>query len=142
MGCQGGYVTRTLDVAKRLGLVSEKCLNYTPEANTTECNFDTCEKFKIADYCVTHGEEGLKREIYKNGPIIVVIPIYIDFLVYKEGTYEVGEGNSKFRGGQAVKVIGWDSDSKGNKYWLIENSWGESWGMQGIAHVAINQKSL
>jgi len=29
---------------------------------------------------VTGGEEGIKREIFKNGPIIAVIPVYRDLL--------------------------------------------------------------
>lgn len=41
-------------------------------------------------------EEGIKREIHQNGPIAVVMPIYRDFLVYKEGVYEVIEGTSRF----------------------------------------------
>jgi len=28
---------------------------------------------------------------------------------------------------QAVKIIGWGDDGKA-KYWIIENSWGASWG--------------
>ena len=35
----------------------------------------------------------MKREIYKNGPIIAVIPIYRDFLVYKERIYKSNDVN-------------------------------------------------
>jgi cathepsin B len=34
-----------------------------------------------------------------------------------------------------VKVIGWDRDEQGYSYWIIENSWGESWGMKGLAYI-------
>jgi len=62
--------------------------------------------------------------------------VYRDFLVYKEGVYEVEEGASKINGGQAVKIIGWNKDEDKN-YWIVENSYGESWGLDGLAHVAI-----
>jgi cathepsin B len=59
------------------------------------------------DYCVTATEEGIKREILRNGPVAAVLPIYRDFLVYKKGIYEIIEGTSKFHGGHIVKIIGW-----------------------------------
>lgn len=35
----------------------------------------------------------------------------------------------------AVKIIGWGMQGK-QAYWLIENSWGSSWGEQGFARIA------
>lgn len=36
-----------------------------------------------------------------------------------------------------MKVFGWDMDRLGNQYWLIENSFGEEWGTNGLAKVKI-----
>lgn len=66
----------------------------------------------MTEHCLTGGEEGIKREVYKNGPVVGVIPIYRDFLVYKEGIYSIIEGTSKFSGGHAIKVVGWDKDEE------------------------------
>jgi len=41
----------------------------------------------------------MKREILKNGPLIAFIPVYRDFLIYKEGVYQVLGGVSKFQEG-------------------------------------------
>jgi len=38
---------------------------------------------------VAYKEEGIKREIQKYGPVISVIPMFRDFLIYKEGIYHV-----------------------------------------------------
>lgn len=43
------------------------------------------------DYCVVTEVETIKREIINNGPVVSVIPIYRDFLVYKDGVYKVSE---------------------------------------------------
>lgn len=67
-----------------------------------------------------------------------MISVYKDFLIYKNGVYQVVEGTSKFQQGQAVKVIGWDKSESGN-YWIIENSWGDSWGQNGLAYIAAGQ---
>lgn len=67
--------------------------------------------------------------------------MYRDFLIYKNGIYEVVEGTSKFNSGHAVKIIGWGSEN-GRDYWIIENSYGESWGEKGFAKIATKQKEL
>lgn len=73
--------------------------------------------------------------------MIAVIPVYRDFLIYKTGVYQVYPGNQKFSSGHAVKVIGWDIRD-GKNCWLIENSWGEDWGENGVGCILINQEEL
>jgi cathepsin B len=58
--------------------------------------FASCEKYRVLDYCVSSEEESIKREIYKHGPVVAVIPVYKDFLVYRGGVYQVIEGTSRF----------------------------------------------
>lgn len=122
-------------------MVDSSCLAYSG-FDDTPCEVESCEKFFVGDYCVSSGEEGIKREIFKNGPVIAVIPIYKDFLIYKDGIYQIVEGTSKFHGGHAIKIIGWDKTESGQGYWILENSWGESWGKNGLGYVAIGQKNL
>lgn len=92
-GCQGGSISVFLDYGKREGFVENSCLAYSGN-NDTPCpsNLDSCTKHFVQDYCVISSEEGIKREILKNGPVVAVIPLYRDFLVYKEGVYRTVEG--------------------------------------------------
>ncbi|CAD8149680.1 unnamed protein product [Paramecium pentaurelia] len=142
--CGGGSVTRVLEVGKKQGFVSTSCLPYsgTEDAkNNCDALFSNCEKYKIHDYCVVSSEENIKREILNNGPVVAVIQVFKDFLVYKGGIYEVVEGSSKFQFGHAVKVIGWGKQD-GVNYWIIENSWGDTWGLKGLAYIAVGQNQL
>lgn len=138
-------MSRTLDYAKIYGLVDEKCLPY--DINKVEKTFDCavktkdCKKYKIADYCVSSTEDGIKQEVYNHGPIIAVIPVYRDFLIYKEGLYQVYPKNQRFPSGHAIKIIGWDV-REGKNCWIIENSWGEEWGVNGTACVLTNMEEL
>jgi len=47
---------------------------------------------------------------------------------YKSGVYQHTTGG--FLGGHAVKCIGWGVEG-GVAYWLLANSWGPNWGMNG-----------
>jgi len=62
------------------------------------------------------------------------MPVYRDFLVYSGGIYEVQDGMSKFSSFQAVKVVGWGKEDD-TEYWIIQNSWGADWGVNGFAYV-------
>ena len=42
-------------------------------------------------------------------------------------------------GSQTVKVVGWGINQEGTSYWIIENSWGESWGIKGYAKVKMGK---
>lgn len=140
--CNGGSIASFLDFAKKKGIVDDQCFEYKGETDVA-CpeSINKCERHYLLDYCVASGIEAIKREILKNGPVIGYIPVYRDFLVYKNGIYNVLEGTSKFQGGHAVKIVGW-GHSDGTDYWIVENSWGESWGLRGHAHVAVGQESL
>lgn len=133
--CKEGYVSRTLDYAKIYGLVEESCYAYSSEPESPEVcqkSIASCQRHKISDYCVASEEEGIKQEIINYGPVISVIPVYRDFLIYKNGLYQVYPGTQKFSSGHAVTIIGWDVQ-EGHNCWLMENTWGEDWGNNGVA---------
>lgn len=73
--------------------------------------------------------------------MVTTIPVYRDFLIYKEGLYQVYPKNQKFSTEHAVKIIGWDLID-GKNAWLIENSWGEDWGINGTAYVVAESEEL
>ena len=38
-------------------------------------------------------------------------------------------------GAHAVKILGWGVNEEGVKYWLVANSWNESWGEKGFFRI-------
>ena len=78
-------------------MVTRSCLEFNGKDEGTDCEtiFSNCDLIKISDYCVTNSEESIKREIYKKGPVVAVVSVYKDFLVYKNGIYQAIDGTSK-----------------------------------------------
>lgn len=65
----------------------------------------------------------------QNGPITVRIDSYEDLLSYKSGVYQHKTGRSL--GGHIIKLLGWGETEDGTEYWVLANSWNESWGDEG-----------
>jgi cathepsin B len=107
------------------------------------------QRERIDGYCILYGEEDIKREILKNGPVVSAANLHVDFLNYKSGIYSKNEEVPKFSGFTIFKIIGWGVESgnenepnKGNRFWIIENCWGEDWGEKGYARISVGQELM
>lgn len=148
-GCEGGYVTRALSWGKRKGFIPEECYPYTAEKaecdadehlSTNECRANN-QIYRLIDYCLASDDQGIKREILKNGPVIAQMTIYTDFLTYSNGIYHRTEDAFKFNGNHIVKIVGWERQGDGAEFWIVENNWGADWGESGYVRVSASDKS-
>lgn len=137
--CEGGSLSSTLDLAVNTGFVTSMCMSYSP-ATADQCETDRlarCHRRKADSYCVVSGVEAIKREIYENGPVAAVIPLTRELMVYGSGVYTTSSDTQTFSEKQAVMIVGWGVSADKTPYWIIENSWGETWGIKGLAKVKI-----
>ena len=146
-GCRGGYVNNALEYIVMRGISTEECLPYKGTFDA-KCSEMCAEPMKVRpeSFCVLFGDNDIKREIMKNGPVVSSMEVYTDFLSYKTGVYSKGEDVPKFSGYHTIKIVGWgvedgsdEEPNKGSKYWIIENSWGEDWGQNGYAKISEGQ---
>ena len=123
----GNTVEATLDRAK-YGIATEEQCPYSPI--DIAC-FNYYRTTKIADYAYAFGPEGIKRAL-ENGPVVGTLEVHESFFHYKSGVYHNLGPADKVVGGHCITIVGYD-DKLGA--WLIRNSWGTSWGIQGYAYV-------
>jgi hypothetical protein len=130
------------------GLVDTDCFKvFTGEGEeeAPKCE-DKCEDgelYKIQHFCATVGEEGIRREIETNGPVLAGLAVYTDFLGYAAGIYKPHPSANKLPGFHIVEIIGWGMDPEDKEeFWIIKNSWGEDWGEDGYARIAKGVKEL
>lgn len=142
-GCKGGTINRVLAWGKRKGFMPEECYTKGEE----ECTQDTvaeneCRQsnniYKVVDFCLASEVEGVKREIMTNGPVLGQLDPFTDFLTYSSGQYQRTQESFRYNGKHVVKVVGWDMTPDGNSAWIIENTWGPSWGENGYGYVVSN----
>lgn len=144
-GCKGGMIDGVWAYIQRRGLYPEKCLPYQGMGGKeVPCKTDCkdSDKRKAISHCVMGGAKRIKREVQRNGPVVVPMLLKDDFLVYKGGIYyPTKQSNFLFGHNQsramlhAVTLLGWGRD-QGTKYWIVENSWGKDWGENGYARIS------
>jgi cathepsin B len=134
-GCDGGYLANSWQFLQNTGIPTDACYSYTSGGGDSGDCKDTCDDgsaiktYKASKVVTPSSVEDMQNELYNNGPIEVAFSVYRDFLSYTSGVYQHKTGG--LLGGHAVKAIGWGV-SNGTPYWIIANSWGASWGMQGF----------
>ena len=146
MGCGGGLLDDAWLFMGETGLPTDDCVPYEevngqidpaiPCSALQKCVAsakDTEFKLFAADsvFGVEPGNvEAMMAEIMANGPIEVGFQVFDDFKSYTSGVYSKTDG-AKLMGGHAVKLIGWGTDDDNVDYWIIANSWADSWGDLG-----------
>lgn len=80
----------------------------------------------------------IKSAIYSYGPITAGVCVGDGFTSYTGGVFASNE-SSLCNGttNHQIILVGWN-DNGGNGYWILRNSWGNSWGMNGYMHIAYN----
>jgi len=70
----------------------------------------------------------VKNALYTYGPLVASMRVYSDFYSYAGGVYSYTTG--PFEGNHAILIIGYadDATAPGGGYFIVKNSWGQSWG--------------
>jgi len=82
-------------------------------------------------------------ELYKYGPMVISFEPTDDFMFYAGGVFSqpsVGVSAPLHEAewqqvDHAVLLVGW-GEELGQKYWLVQNSWGADWGEGGFFRIA------
>jgi C1A family cysteine protease len=86
---------------------------------------------KITTYSRLNKASEFKSCLAAGRPFVVGIKVYESFesdVVAKTGMVPVPTAHEQLLGGHCVCVIGYDSNKDGKFQYLVQNSWGSSWG--------------
>lgn len=117
----------------------------TPQCRTKCTNLNhkipfNKDKYKMKDLGGCEYESDAKQVLSGYGPLELNIPIYTDFIHYKSGIYKKSP-DAKLIGYHNLKVIGYGKEGS-TKYWIVINSWGKDWGMNGSGYIAIEYNGM
>lgn len=136
----GGYLINSVDYLMVEGAVSSECMPYKETQGM--CTYRCSDGGKTAYdkyYCkprsitIAVNHEEIKRELVQNGPMLMGLQIYEDFMNYESGIYQWTEGENI--GGHAMKLVGYGYDEEEGLYWQLQNQWTPMWGDEGFVKI-------
>ena len=127
--CGGGQPWDAFEHLAREGSIKEKSLPYAGSQNSCKTSKGTTKPVKTWGFVSTAwasaGVDDIKKAMCQYGPVTAAVAADPAFLAYKDGVFtDTGAGTVN----HAITLIGWD-DARGA--WLLRNSWGPDWGMDG-----------
>ena len=100
---------------------------------------DPNEKINSYQLLQPGDEENLKLAIAVIGPVSVSIKATENFMFYREGVfYDPTCAESLGQVNHAVLLVGYGTEPAGADFWIIQNTLGTVWGMNGFGKMARN----
>jgi cathepsin B len=149
MGCNGGYPYSAWLWMEWDGVASLDCVPYVSgntdaeAACTSTCTDNSTPKDKFyteklsVSALITAND--IMADLYAHGPVESAFLVYEDFMNYQSGVYVHQTGD--YLGGHCIKIVGWGAQD-GLNYWIVANSWGTDWGLDGFFWIEWGQGTI
>ena len=142
-GCNGGLMDNAFDwIEDNGGLDAESDYPYKAHKSFGGCNKKKESKHiaKVSGHSdvPVKNEDQLKLAVAKQPVSVAIEADQSGFQLYESGVFTGTCGTQLDHG---VLAVGYGTDDSGQDYWIVKNSWGESWGKEGYILLARNVKS-
>lgn len=138
-GCSGGLPSQAFEyIAYNGGIESED--DYPYMAVDQECNYDSSKVAATVIGAVNitaYDEDQLQTAVGLMNPVSIAFQVYGDFKEYSGGVYTSQDcASDPDSVNHAVLAVGYNHDEEsGLDYWIVKNSWGSDWGLDGYFYI-------
>lgn len=136
-GCNGGLPSHAFEyIAHAGGISTEDAYPYFAADHNCTVKSDTFALNVVGGSVnITEGDEvELMNAVFAHGPVSIAFQVVDGFRDYSEGVYTSDTcKNGTADVNHAVVAVGYGTCPKtGLDYWVVKNSWGDSWGDKGF----------
>jgi C1A family cysteine protease len=133
-GCNGGNPNSTFQYIIDNGLCSDKDYPYT--AQQGNCN--KCKAIASLKSFENVPDETTMLEKMRIGVLSIAIEADTQvFQFYSSGVFDDDSCGTNLD--HAVVLVGYGTDNNNKDYWILRNSWGQSWGESGYMRIVRNK---
>ncbi|KAK4787528.1 hypothetical protein SAY86_011361 [Trapa natans] len=142
-GCDGGYMTYAFEwVISNGGIDSEADYPYTSiDGIDGTCNTTKEESDKVVTIDgyedVAESDSALECAVVQQPISVGIDGSALDFQLYTSGIYDGSCSDDPDDIDHAVLIVGYASEGDEN-YWIVKNSWGTEWGIDGYFYLIRN----
>jgi len=137
-GCDGGLMTQAMTyIIQNNGIDTEASYPYQAADGTCQYNAANSGATLSSFVNVNQGDENdLLTKVYKGPTSVAIDASHQSFQFYSKGVYSEPKCSS-VRLDHGVLAIGYGTYD-GTDYWLVKNSWGTTWGLEGYIMMSRN----
>ncbi|XP_072960562.1 senescence-specific cysteine protease SAG12-like [Typha angustifolia] len=130
-GCNGGWPAKAFSfIIETGGLTTEAIYPYTGVEGTCDISKLSQPVASIIDYSIVpENNEALLMKAVFHQPVSVAIDAGGQEFQFYSGGIFTGPCGTELN--HAVTIVGYGEGIDGTSYWIVKNSWGESWGEGG-----------
>ncbi|KAF8097718.1 hypothetical protein N665_0283s0022 [Sinapis alba] len=132
-GCGGGIMSKAFEyIIDNQGITSED--NYPYQKSQQTCSSTHSVAATISGYQTvpSNDEQSLLKAVSKQPVSVSINGHEPAFKQYRGGIFD---GDCGTQLSHAVTVVGYGVSEEGIKYWLLKNSWGQTWGENGYMRI-------
>lgn len=138
-GCDGGYMDSAFEwIISNGGIDTESDYPYTGLDGTCNISKEKTKAVTIDSYTdVAEEESALLCAVVKQPVSVAIHGSAMDFQLYTGGIYDGECSDNPDDIDHAVLIVGYGSEGD-DDYWIVKNSWGTSWGIEGYIYIKRN----
>lgn len=136
VGCSGGFPYLAMEYAAEYGLELESGYPYVAREGSCKYNKSEATKANTGYSFLTPHDSTILKTALVSSPVSILVEANQDiFQFYKSGVISTGCGTSL---DHAVLTVGYETVS-GTEAFIVKNSWGPKWGLQGYLYISTSQ---
>ena len=144
-GCNGGLMENTFDWLKENGIMTDADYPYVGYKQSCQKDPSKYIDMKVTGYKKLGSststwspvdEDEIKEFLYETGPLAIALNAN-PLQTYTGGILDKTSSQCPVSGiNHAVTMVGYGHDDASDKdYWIVKNSWGQSWGEKGYFRI-------
>jgi len=137
-GCNGGLADQSFEfIIRNKGIASEASYKYKAEAGNCKENVQSVTTITGYTDVITMNETQLMLAV-NIGPVAMVVEAQsLVFQFYSSGVLDDDSCGTDLD--HTALIVGYATSDDGKDYWIVKNSWGVTWGVNGYIFLVRNK---